>query len=204
MKGAQRAVEAWLASIYAPDDVPSDDDENGPTLRWLRRYYTSDGPDSQDVVASAMRSYQLALAEEAAAAALHDLEAATGLHPSVAVEDNDGFGVRILIDGGYTAPSMWALDKPEARPRPPRRGSQRCGRVVVPQVPTRRRARRASRRRQTHPTPRQAALAHHWQICTRRTELGRSVLRQVRSSRNACPGAIDDPQGDTEHRISRR
>ena len=114
MKGAQRAVEAWLASIYAPDDVPSDDDENGPTLRWLRRYYTSDGPDSQDVVASAMRSYQLALAEEAAAAALHDLEAATGLHPSVAVEDNDGFGVRILIDGGYTAPSMWALDKPEA------------------------------------------------------------------------------------------
>jgi hypothetical protein len=115
MKGAQRsAVEAWLASLYAPDDVPSDDDLNGPTLRWLRRYHSTNGPDSRDVVADALLAYQLALAEEAAAAALHDLEIATDLRPRVAVEDHDGLGVRIWINGGYTAPSMLALDKPEA------------------------------------------------------------------------------------------
>ena len=32
----------------------------------------------------------------------------------MSVEDHDGAGVRIVINDGYTAPSMWALDKPEA------------------------------------------------------------------------------------------
>jgi len=47
-------------------------------------------------------------------AALHDVEAATTLRPSVAVEVHDEISVRIVIDDGYTAPSMWSLDRPEA------------------------------------------------------------------------------------------
>ena len=106
-------VEAWLSQLYAPDDVP-DDALNAPMLRWLRRYFDVEGPASADVVSDALLAYQLALAEAAAGAALHDLEHATSLRPRVVVEAHDGGGVRIRIDNGYTAPSMWALDEPEA------------------------------------------------------------------------------------------
>jgi hypothetical protein len=106
-------VEVWLSQLYEPDDVPGDE-SNAPMIRWLRRYFDAEGPAPRNVVRDALLVYRLALAEEAAAAALHDLESATSLRPRVAVEDHDGSGVRILINGGYTAPSMWALDKPEA------------------------------------------------------------------------------------------
>jgi hypothetical protein len=106
-------VENWLSQLYEPDDVP-DDELNAPMLRWLRHYFDANGPAPSDVVKDALLAYQLALAEEAVAAAVHDLQHATSLRPSVSVEDHDGCGVRIVIDSGYTAPSMWALDRPAA------------------------------------------------------------------------------------------
>jgi hypothetical protein len=106
-------AEDWLSRLYEPDDVP-DDELNAPMRRWLRRYFDAKGPARWDVVKDALLAYQLALAEEAVAAALHDLQHATSLRPSVSVEDHDGSGVRIRLNGGYTAPSMWALDRPEA------------------------------------------------------------------------------------------
>jgi len=106
-------IDAWLARVYEPDDVP-DDELNAPALRWLRRYFDTEGPAAGDVVGSAFLAYQLALAKVAVAAALHDLQISSSLRPLATVEDHDGSGVRICIDGGYIAPSMWALDKPEA------------------------------------------------------------------------------------------
>lgn len=106
-------VAAWLSQLYAPEPVPNDE-LNAPMIRWLRRFYGAEGPASRLVVRDALLAYQLALAGEATAAALHDLEHATALRPRVAVEDHDGACVRISIDSGYTAPSMWELDKPEA------------------------------------------------------------------------------------------
>jgi hypothetical protein len=107
------SVEVWLSQLYEPDDVP-DDELNAPMLRWLRRYFDTEGSAPRNVVRDALLAHQLALAEAAVAASLHDLETSTSLRPRVAVEDHDGDGVRIWINGGYTAPSMWALDKPEA------------------------------------------------------------------------------------------
>jgi hypothetical protein len=106
-------AKEWLSRLYEPDEVP-DDELNAPMLRWLRQYFDAQGPAPWNVVQDALLAYQLALAEEAVAAALHDLEQATSLRPRVSVEAHDGSGVRIWINGGYTAPSMWALDKPEA------------------------------------------------------------------------------------------
>jgi len=106
-------LAAWLASFYEPDDVP-DDECDEPTVRWLRGYFEAHGAAPRDVVERDLVAYLVALAEDAVAATLHDLETATSLRPSVAVEIHDEISVRIVINGGYTAPSMWAFDRPEA------------------------------------------------------------------------------------------
>src|SRR5258708_34593126 len=63
---------------------------------------------------NAFLAYQIALANDAAAAVLDDLDRTTALQPVVVVEGHDGSGVRISINGGYEAPSMWELGRPEA------------------------------------------------------------------------------------------
>ena len=109
----QPDVEEWLAQLYDPERVP-DDEVNAATLKWLRRYFAVAGPVRREVVWDALRGYLVALANDAVAAVLDDLHETSALQPLVLVDDYDGNGVRIWINDGYTAPSMWALERPEA------------------------------------------------------------------------------------------
>lgn len=59
-------------------------------------------------------AHLVALAEEAVVAVLHDLHRATSLRPTVEVDQWMESSVRISINRGYTAPSMFAPAKPEA------------------------------------------------------------------------------------------
>jgi len=109
----QPDVEEWLAQLYGPESVP-DDEVNAATLWWLRRYFEVAGPAPREVVWDALLGYQVALANDAVAAVLDDLHRTSALRPTVLVDDYDGSGVRIRINDGYTAPSMWELGRPEA------------------------------------------------------------------------------------------
>ena len=111
--GDQPNVEEWLAQLYSPEDVPCDE-ANAATLRWLRRYFEVEGPATTEIAWGALLRYQVALANDAAAAVVNDLHRTSTLRPKVLVDDYDGNGVRIWINDGYTAPSMWELERPEA------------------------------------------------------------------------------------------
>ncbi len=111
--GDQPDVEEWLAQLYDPEDVP-DDELNAATLRWLRRFFEVAGPAPREVVWGALLGHLVELANDAVAAVLDDLQGTSALRPEVLVDDYDGNGVRIWINDGYTAPSMWALERPEA------------------------------------------------------------------------------------------
>jgi len=108
--------EAWLTSITFNPDSPEDDQgEVSPAnRRWLHRFFEVEGAVARDVVDRAFLEEQVALANEAVAAVLSDLHRTSALRPTVAVDDDDGSGVRIWINEGYTAPSMWEIEKPEA------------------------------------------------------------------------------------------
>ena len=76
-------AEDWLSQLYEPDDVP-DDELNAPMLRWLRRYFDARRARRRGT-SSKTPCWRInsRLAEEAAAAALHDLEHATSLRHRV-------------------------------------------------------------------------------------------------------------------------
>jgi hypothetical protein len=108
-----QSFDDWLATVYFPEQVP-DDELNAPTLRWLRDFFDREGPVPVKHAREAFLAHQVELATEAATAVADDLQRSTPLRLVVAVEDNDGSGVRISINGGRTAPSMWELERPEA------------------------------------------------------------------------------------------
>jgi hypothetical protein len=108
-----QGFDHWLAAVYAPEGVP-DDELNAPTRQWLRDFFDLEGPVPAERAWEAFLAYQVALATEASTAVVDDLQRTTPLRLVVAVEDNDGSGVRISINGGWTAPSMWELQRPKA------------------------------------------------------------------------------------------
>src|SRR3989442_15987315 len=105
--------EDWLRSVTYIADSPEDDQgEVSPAnRRWLRRFFEVEGAAPRDVVDRAFVRDQVALANEAAAAVLSDLHRTSSLRPTVAVDDYERSGVRIWINAGYTAPSMWAIER---------------------------------------------------------------------------------------------
>ena len=110
------SFEGWLHSVTFNPDAPVDDpgEVTDANLRWLRRFFDAQGPVSTDVVNAAFLADQVTLANEAVAAVLNDLDRTSSFRPQVVVDDYEGNGVRIWIDHGYIAPSMWAVDRPEA------------------------------------------------------------------------------------------
>ena len=57
--------------------------------------------------------HQVALANEAVNAVLSDLARTSTFHATVVVDLLDGV-LRITVNQGYTTPSMWAVERPEA------------------------------------------------------------------------------------------
>ena len=108
--------EDWLRSVTFNADSPEDDqgDVSPANRRWLRRFFEVEGGARRDLVDRAFLKDQVALAKDAASAVLSDLHRTSALRPTVTVDDYEGTGVRIWVNGGYTAPSMWAIEKPEA------------------------------------------------------------------------------------------
>jgi hypothetical protein len=106
----------WLRSVTYNDDLPEKDQgEISPSnLRWLRRFFDVEGAVDRDVVSRAFLNHQVMLANEAVAAVLGDLHRTSAMLPTVVVDDYEGNGVRIRINDGYTAPSMWESERPEA------------------------------------------------------------------------------------------
>jgi hypothetical protein len=108
--------DVWLRSVSYNADLP----ENGQgevspsNLRWLRRFFEVEGAVPREVVSRAFLNHQVGLAKEAAAAVLGDLHRTTAMRPTVVVDDYEGNGVRIHVNDGYTAPSMWESERPEA------------------------------------------------------------------------------------------
>jgi hypothetical protein len=111
--GDPSSFRNWLVRVYGPENVP-DDELNAPMLRWLRAYFDVAGPVPNKTAWEALLAYQMELANDASVTVLDDVHRTTALRPVIVVEDNDGFGVRISVNGGYTAPSMWELDRPQA------------------------------------------------------------------------------------------
>jgi hypothetical protein len=108
--------ERWMKEISHNPDAPPDDPGtvSAGWRRWLYRFFEARGPVAKDVVMRAAMEHQVALAEEAVAMVLADLHRTTELRPQVEVDVWMDASVRISIDGGFTAPSMWEVDQPEA------------------------------------------------------------------------------------------
>lgn len=79
----------------------------------MREFFDTHGAVPHAQVSRAAEEHLLALANNAAAAVLADLQSATLLRPTVIVDLYDG-GVRIAIDGSYAYPSMWEVAEPAA------------------------------------------------------------------------------------------
>lgn len=108
--------QEWFQSVTSDPDAPTDDPgEVSPEhRRWLRRFFEAEGAASQEVTHRAFMSQFVALANEAVAAVLGDLHRTAPLRPRVVVDVWMEYGIRISIDDGYTAPSMWEIEQPEA------------------------------------------------------------------------------------------
>ena len=114
-KGPQR-FEEWLGAITFNPDAPGDDpgEVSAANRRWLRDFFETEGAASREVTQQAFMTYWLALANEAVNAVSADLERTTGLRPEVVADVWMESSIRISIDDGYTAPSMWEIERPEA------------------------------------------------------------------------------------------
>jgi hypothetical protein len=106
-------LRAWLADLYAPDDV-TDDEANAPILRWLRRYFEAEGSVPAEIVWDAFLAHQVALANEAVTAVLADLDRTSTFRATALVDVAWENTIRITINNGYTTPSMFAVERPEA------------------------------------------------------------------------------------------
>ena len=110
------SFEQWLQEIsYNPNAPVDDPGEVSPGWRrWLRRLFEREGPVSKDVVTRAAMAHQVALANEAVTTVLADLHRTTASRPVVEVDVWMESSIRISIDGGFTAPSMWEVELPAA------------------------------------------------------------------------------------------
>jgi hypothetical protein len=110
------AFEKWVREISHNADAPSDDPGlvNDGWMRWLRRFFDERGPVEKEVVTRAAMEHQIAVASEAVRMVLADLHRTTDERPVVEVDVWMESSIRISIDGGFTAPSMWEVDAPEA------------------------------------------------------------------------------------------
>jgi hypothetical protein len=110
------SFEKWVAEISHNPDAPPDDPGVVSTgwRRWLRRFFEARGPVARDVVTLAAMEHQTALAKETVAMVLADLHRTMDVRPVVEVDVWMESSIRISIDGGYTTPSMWEVEQPEA------------------------------------------------------------------------------------------
>ncbi len=108
--------EQWLHEITFNPDSPADDqgEVSGGWRQWLRLFFEREGPVSKDVVNRAAMGHQVALANDAVTAVLADLHRTTAFRPVVEVDVWMESSIRISIDGGFTAPSMWEVERPRA------------------------------------------------------------------------------------------
>ena len=116
VSGEAPTFEQWLQEITFNPESPVDDqgEVSAAWRRWLRHFFEREGPVSKVVVNRAAMSHQVALANDAVTAVLADLHRTTELRPQVEVDVWMESSIRISIDGGFTAPSMWEVDRPEA------------------------------------------------------------------------------------------
>ena len=108
--------EEWVRAISHNPTGPANDPGvvSEGWLRWLRRVFDAEGSVSKDVVTRGAVDHQLALANDAANTVLADLHRTTNARPVVEVDVWMDSSIRISIDGGFTAPSMWEVEHPEA------------------------------------------------------------------------------------------
>jgi hypothetical protein len=108
--------DQWMGEISHNPDAPPDDPGviSAGWQRWLRRVFETQGPVAKDVVTRAAMEHQLALANDAVTTVLADLHRTTDARPVVEVDSWMDSSIRISIDGGSTAPSMWEIEQPEA------------------------------------------------------------------------------------------
>jgi hypothetical protein len=109
---------AWYVSIVEPDlgeAWPVDEKRQREEFlrRWFLKFYDAHGPVPKEVVLAEFVVDQVRLAAENVAIVMPDIERSSGLRPIVAV-DNYMSLVRISFNGGYTTPSVWAWENPEA------------------------------------------------------------------------------------------
>jgi hypothetical protein len=92
--------ERWLEDISHNPNAPADDpgEVSEDWRRWMRDFFDANGAAPQAQVNRATEEHLLALANNAVAAVLADLQSVTSLRPTVVVDIYDG-GVRIAIDG---------------------------------------------------------------------------------------------------------
>ena len=108
--------ERWMQEVSHNSDAPPNDPGtvSAGWRRWLYRFFEARGPVAKEAVMRAAMEHQVALANEAVAVVLADLRRTTELRPQVEVDVWMESSIRISIDGGFTAPSMWEVDQPEA------------------------------------------------------------------------------------------
>jgi len=107
--------ENWFQSVTWDSDEPDDDpgEVSPANRRWLRGYFDANGPVPANVVWDAFLAYKIALANDALAAVLADLDRTSAFHATVLVDTYEDV-IRITVNDGYTTPSMRAVDRPEA------------------------------------------------------------------------------------------
>ena len=112
--GDDASFEEWVRAISHNPTAPSNDPGvvSEAWRRWLRSVFDTEGPVPKDVVTRGAVDHQLALANDAANSVLADLHRTTDARPVVEVVWMDS-SIRITIDGGFTGPSMWAVEQPE-------------------------------------------------------------------------------------------
>jgi hypothetical protein len=112
----RRGFERWLRTVTRNPLAPADDPgEISPEARaWLQHLFDSAGPVRRDVAVREALAHQLALAEAAVIAVVNDLERTTDLRPGISVATSTENGIRIVINGGWTVPSMFAMAMPTA------------------------------------------------------------------------------------------
>jgi hypothetical protein len=108
--------EQWLQEITFNPDSPADDqgEVSAAWRHWLSHFFEREGSVSKAVVNRAAMTHQIALANDAVTAVLADLHRTTAFRPVVEVDIWMESSIRISIDSGFTAPSMWAAEQPQA------------------------------------------------------------------------------------------
>jgi hypothetical protein len=114
--GDAPTFEQWLQEITFNPASPADDqgEVSAGWRQWLRHFFEREGPVSQAVVTQAAMRHQVALANDAVTAVLADLHRTTAFRPVVEVDVWMEGSIRISIDGGFTTPSMWEVEQPQA------------------------------------------------------------------------------------------